>query len=219
MSATPTPAPNRFEWERALLASDLPATTRLVALVLATWAGADMKCWPSRPTIADRAGISVRTVATHLQRLRDHGWIRSRRGAPGRSNRYTLTVPVSVPEVVEFLEDRTPAAAAQAPSVPLPDQGPDHGSPTGGAHWSSGEALAAAIGSELDPTTRQRLNAEYATEPGIHRRLMEMLTTLARAGVATDLVVAAVTSTSYESADCVAACMHHRLKPLLATAR
>lgn len=214
-------APTRFDWERALLSSELPAPTRAIALVLATWVGGDVTCWPSRPTIAARAGVTVRTVATHLSVLRKRGWIVSRRGAPGRSNRYTLMIPDDHEDQTrdtDFLEDGKANGGPQEARSPLPDQGPDHGSPTGRTNWPSDAVeLASTIGRELDAETRMRLNSERATDPGRHGRLMELLQVLADQRVPSDTIIAAVTATSLASADCVSACMHYRLKPLAKT--
>lgn len=214
-------APTRFDWERALLSSELPARTRAIALVLATWVGGDVTCWPSRTTIADRAGVTVRTVATHLSVLRKSGWIVSRRGAPGRSNRYTLRIPDDhqhqTPDT-DFLQDGKVEAAPEAASSPLPDQGPDHGSPTGRTNWPSDAVeLAATIGRELDEETRMRLNSELVTDPGRYNRLIELLHVLAQKRVPSETIIGAVTATTLATADCVSACMHYRLKPLAKT--
>ncbi|WP_194522387.1 helix-turn-helix domain-containing protein [Cellulosimicrobium sp. JZ28] len=69
----------RFEWERALLASDLPGPARLVGLVLATMTDADLsipdRFSPSLTTLAARCGQSRSTTANYLNRLEAAGWV------------------------------------------------------------------------------------------------------------------------------------------------
>lgn len=100
----------RWEFERAVLASDLPAPARLVLLTLcvaANWPGGYVPAefGPSLSGMADRTGLSRRAVAGHLNDIehtseRD-GWVvRSRpTKANARSKKertqYQLSIPAS----------------------------------------------------------------------------------------------------------------------------
>ncbi|MFD1505271.1 helix-turn-helix domain-containing protein [Georgenia yuyongxinii] len=69
----------RFDWERALLASDLPASARLIGLTLATRTDPDLTIpadfTPSLSTIAKWTGLSRRAVQLHLNGLETAGWV------------------------------------------------------------------------------------------------------------------------------------------------
>lgn len=94
----PSPA-TRWDVERAVMASDLPANARLVALVLcaATARGTVVvppEFSPSLDRLASRTGLGRATVARELNRLEAGGWaIRHR--ASGVRTWYTLAVPTS----------------------------------------------------------------------------------------------------------------------------
>lgn len=85
---TDEPAWFRFQWERALLRLDLPGTTKLVALALATYAdgetGEDIH--PGEDRLAADCGLSDRVIRRHLATLRTAGLIE--RTARGVSNQY-----------------------------------------------------------------------------------------------------------------------------------
>ena len=89
----------RAAYEAAICASGLPATARLVALVLASKADshAGARGGPlmlAQADIAGYAGVSLPTATRELARLEVRGWITRSRGG-GRSNptAYTFTVP------------------------------------------------------------------------------------------------------------------------------
>ena len=90
---------NRFEWERAVKASDLPPTRKLVLAMLATHANKAGLAYPSQATLASECGLSERAVRGHLTAAREAGWLdRTRKG--GRvsdervvSSEYLLTIP------------------------------------------------------------------------------------------------------------------------------
>jgi hypothetical protein len=61
---------------RAVLSSDLPTVTKLVAVIIADRCNtANGTCYPSTKTIAKEAGTTERNVRKHLAWLRDQGWI------------------------------------------------------------------------------------------------------------------------------------------------
>lgn len=90
----------RFEWERALLGWDLPPSTKLVALAMATRANQDgTSIRPAQAQVARDTGLGVRAVRKHLAVLRDELCVfeRTHRGSStGRANYadvYRLVVP------------------------------------------------------------------------------------------------------------------------------
>lgn len=81
----------RFEFERMLQRLRLAPTTKLVALMLATYATGSSggNAHPGEDRLAADCGLSKRTVRTHLALLRDAGLIR--RASKGRANQYSRT--------------------------------------------------------------------------------------------------------------------------------
>jgi hypothetical protein len=71
------PAAGRFQWERELRDDpDLLPSTKLVALVLATYANRDgSHVRPGRARLAAATGLSERSVSDHLGALHVAGWI------------------------------------------------------------------------------------------------------------------------------------------------
>lgn len=93
--------PTSFTWRRAMTASDLPGTTKLVLFVIAEYANSiDDTCWPSIDEIAGRATLTARAVSKHLGVAEQAGWIRrwkSRKsGRKWAHGHYRLTVPEDV---------------------------------------------------------------------------------------------------------------------------
>lgn len=95
-------AATRFEWERAVLASDLPSTCRLVLLVLAVYMNADgTEARPGVPRLCAGTGLGDRAVRGHLSSAVETGWLQQvRRGhrlgnGTVRASEYRATVPPS----------------------------------------------------------------------------------------------------------------------------
>lgn len=94
-------SPNRplYEWRAAVLSARGPESpiTRLVLLVLMTWAGPDMTAFPSQAAIAKRCALSIRAVRKHLDIAEAEGWIirgaRYSRETGWRAHVYTLQIP------------------------------------------------------------------------------------------------------------------------------
>ena len=91
---------NKFSWERAIGASDLPATTRHCALRLAVFMSKDGdSAYPSFTTLALTTGYDRSTIARHMTLLAETGWITvvhrggSNRGGRRTSNVYEATIP------------------------------------------------------------------------------------------------------------------------------
>lgn len=93
-----TPArdlPQVMLWQKAIVASELESTTRLVALTLATHMDANGgSCRPGQSLLASETGLNLSTVRRHLRLLRDEGWLSVtsvRREMIGTQNHYRAT--------------------------------------------------------------------------------------------------------------------------------
>lgn len=75
----------RWQWQAAILASDLAPTSRFVALVLCAHMDDDGLCWPGLATIARESGLDRTTVARRLGALDALGWVRRDRSKGGRA--------------------------------------------------------------------------------------------------------------------------------------
>lgn len=89
-------------WRQAVTSPncDLPGITRLVLLVLATYAEPQgLTCFPSEVTLAGRTGLSERSVRNHLNLAERGAWItRQRIPRAGRAwfyTEYTLQLPAA----------------------------------------------------------------------------------------------------------------------------
>jgi hypothetical protein len=104
---TTRPTSQQLRWRIAVCESSLDATARLVALVLDTFMNGTGFAWPSRVSVADRAGLDVRTVDKAIARLERAGLLVVHRSRGRNANRYHAALPNSVPS----------AAVAGAPTV------------------------------------------------------------------------------------------------------
>jgi hypothetical protein len=93
------PQPPVQLWRDAILAADIDATAKLVALVLACYATAEGRARPSRAAIAAGASLDVRTVERAVHRLEHAGLLAVTRAGRGAgqavTNRYRGVVPNS----------------------------------------------------------------------------------------------------------------------------
>ncbi len=95
----------RFDYERGVMASELPPPARLVALVLAAHANPDGRIpdefTPSLTRLSTATGLARRTVTEHLNILESTGWIvrtvPNMRLARSKkvTTKYRLTAPAS----------------------------------------------------------------------------------------------------------------------------
>lgn len=85
----------RFGWEQLVRRAELPATTKLVALTLATFANpGGGRVRPGERLLADCCGYKERAVREHLALLREAGLIECVfEGSRGRAAVYQLTIP------------------------------------------------------------------------------------------------------------------------------
>lgn len=96
--------PPFFSWRTALLsAADPTSTDRLVALVISTWMNEwGLGAFPSQETIAQKSGLTERSVREAVKRLRSMGWIRTtKERAPGQRfslTHYAISFPGQRPE-------------------------------------------------------------------------------------------------------------------------
>lgn len=85
-----------FSWRSAITESDLPATTRLVALVLSLHMNErGGSCYPSQSTLARETGLHPETVKEHLRTLRTEGWLVAKE-MQGKTTRYTADLPTEL---------------------------------------------------------------------------------------------------------------------------
>lgn len=132
-SAVPDPghAARRSVFVKAVFASDLPPTLRLVLYVVAWSAGPDGHgSYLSTTAVAARTGLGERWVRKHLATARKLGWLAAE-SRPGRTNDWLLRVPAgarAVPVNAASPRQRmgaTPGAAD--PPVPLASTPPPPG--------------------------------------------------------------------------------------------
>jgi len=85
-----------FDWKRIVKRAELPRTTKLIAEFMGDFANADgTGVRPGVELLAKMAGVSDRTVKTHLKTLRGTGLIEKTKHsrALGMADEYRLTVP------------------------------------------------------------------------------------------------------------------------------
>ncbi len=114
-------------WEA--LRSNLPDGAKTVLTALWRYAGSSGRfVWPSRETLADRCGMSTRTLRRHLAVLRDRQWVTEARGEETRGNPgWHLCDPPGVPQVVGVEAATGDAEADNADRQPdTSDRSPDN---------------------------------------------------------------------------------------------
>ena len=89
-----------FVWMKQIRDSDLESSTRLVLLTMVTWLdNTTGTCFPSLSTIASGTGLSKSTVAAHLKRAENAGFVTRRRRRIGKENTSTLYQAKLVPHI------------------------------------------------------------------------------------------------------------------------
>lgn len=115
----------RFEWERVLVACDLPKTTKLVGLMLAIYTNAGGgNAHPGNRRLAAWCGLGEQAIERNLKTLRELGLVE--RVEKGRGNRYyrradcyRLTVPDDLHDRVTLLPDPGLSGNGASPSTVL----------------------------------------------------------------------------------------------------
>jgi hypothetical protein len=110
---------DRYEWERLVRRCRLPATTKLVAAMMAHYANRDgSRIYPGVARLSAVTGLSERSVRAALGQLRDLDLItRTRKGSSlGRqalTDEHKLTYPADLERRVHLLDpDESPESAA-----------------------------------------------------------------------------------------------------------
>lgn len=95
----------------------LPPSEKLVLLALADWASDDGRCWPSIKAVADKSGVSQRTVQRMLREAENNGLI-ERREIIGKGCEYRLTPRHSVtPDKVAPVTNATETPDTVSPNT------------------------------------------------------------------------------------------------------
>jgi hypothetical protein len=136
----------RFEWEKALGKSHLPAGARAAGRALAEFANSTTggNCHPGIDKLAEKVGVDRRTIIRNLAILRDQGWIertarggagpgRGHAGKSGTADTYRLVIPsaerhqdVSGCRYCRAEAARKPVTSVQETSdIPAENQGHD----------------------------------------------------------------------------------------------
>ena len=154
----------RFQWERVVRDCTLPPTTKLVALMLATYASGDgTHAHPGQDRLARECGLKPRAVRNHLDRLAKLGLIvRTFRGSSagrgGRADVYRLNMP-----------DWLPAAAAPADWTARTDGHPDHRHPRAGDRAGNTGTVVPNTGTQVPEHRHQRATHQAFTSPTTKR--------------------------------------------------
>jgi hypothetical protein len=82
-----------FDRIKRIRESGLQATDRLVMLILASYANAEGRCWPSVQTIADDSGLNERTARRVLRRLEKAKHLRKDGAGPRGTTAYIVATP------------------------------------------------------------------------------------------------------------------------------
>lgn len=88
-----TPSSQPWDLNRAILASDLGQSSKILLLVIVDHAGhGRSKCTASTDTLASEAGMTGRHVRNLLPALEAAGWIQIERATGSRQSRHTIFV-------------------------------------------------------------------------------------------------------------------------------
>lgn len=181
--------PTRFEYERAIRASELKPPSRHLGLTIATWADVRTGIIPDRLqpslTVLERAtGLSRGAIRTHLDHLEEGGWLHRNRPtvAKARADKETTKYRLLIPKTVSLpVEDEPETRAGDA----LVDEtlGQEMPQPRAGdalelgqeMPWArAGDALSSSSSSESSVEYQQAGDADYGI-PAEARPLVDAL--------------------------------------------
>lgn len=156
--------PTRFEYERAIRASELKPPSRHLALTIATWADVRTGIIPDRLqpslTVLERAtGLSRATVRTHLTLLEKGKWLDRDRPsvAKARADKETTKYRLLIPTTVVLPVEDDPEARAGAALV-QEEVGQELPQPRAGA--------ALELGQEMTPSRAGAALSSYRSTNG-----------------------------------------------------
>lgn len=81
------------KWRKAVLAGDLDPTAKLVALAIGAYMNRAGYAYPSKQTVADGCGLSVRAVDGAVNRIEAAGLLDVQRSTGRSANGYQATIP------------------------------------------------------------------------------------------------------------------------------
>ncbi len=89
------------EWEKRFRSAPLPAITKAVGFIVATYADGDgTSARPGNALLVDDLGLSRRAISSHLTTLRESGWLLlvrngSNLGRQAKVSEYRLSRPIA----------------------------------------------------------------------------------------------------------------------------
>jgi hypothetical protein len=169
-------------WQDVVLDCALGKTTNLAALTLSTWMDGKGGCFPSRETIAARAGLSVRAVDGALAGLEQAGLLQIEHSRGRRRNVYCATLPEWASELRRWQWDRATAqrvrGSGKATAQPTPSTAqntPFNSAPPAPESLESHESGALDAAARLRRAAAGALPEDDCTECGQRRGLVEGL--------------------------------------------
>lgn len=111
----------RQEWRDAICESSLDSTAKLVAYTLDYWMDGRGEAWPSKSTIAERAGKERSTVIRAISRLERAGFVLVIPSRGRRPSRYRACMPPPNSGTHATVNSGT-HATVNGPTVPQPWQ-------------------------------------------------------------------------------------------------
>ncbi|MFG2873322.1 hypothetical protein [Streptomyces sp. NPDC048338] len=186
--------PSRFEYERAIRASELKPPSRHLALTIATWADARTgiipdRYQPSLTTLERATGLSRATVRTHLDSLEKGGWVKRSRPpvakarAEGETTKYRILVPRTA-----VVPDEDPAEGRAGAALPEPEVGQELPQARAGDALPVGQELPLGrAGAALSSSSSSKSSVEYqqagAADYGIPAEARPLVDALSLANV------------------------------------
>lgn len=169
--------PSRFEYERAVRASDLPPLSRLLAFAIATWA--DLKTgtiphplMPSLTTLESATGMSRGSVRAHLDRLESDGWLVRKRPsvAAARAEKARTQYRLRIPRSAVVLDTGDALAGGEADSASRAAPALEGPEKLGQESPQAGAGAALELGQEMTPARAgAALNSSFSATTANHQ--------------------------------------------------
>ena len=106
------------QWRNKVASKNGPpdATTRLTLLCIALHMKKDgTSAFPSQQYLAERAGLTERTVQKHIQRAVEQGWLKRRKRSRGRWPHYEYEIAVPSHILVSEKDSTIPESSSKPP--------------------------------------------------------------------------------------------------------